>query len=153
MAVFQQVIKDEVPGTPGGSGLTEAVRGKANKGFLLAIASDQATANKSAYGSAVCRLTNAVADVVCGVFCDYHNSRQMSVGTKGRFYIATSRAVVAADLGKGIRPSPPGTGNVDIGKGRPNTGASAVGEIVGYGSQTDGNDPIGDYAIVDLNLP
>ena len=153
MAVFQQIIIDEVPGTPGGSLHTEVVKNKANKGYLLTLATSQTDKNKDAFGSAVYRIPDSSAQIIYGILCDYHNPRQISVGTKGRFYVATSRAVTAADLGKGIDPSSASGSDPDVGKARASTLASAVGEIVGYGTQTGGDDPIGDYAIVDLNLP
>ena len=149
MAVFQQCIIDKIPGTPITSGALALTKKNANTGMLVTYAASHATRNKSAYGSAVYELTNAANDIIKGVLGDFHNSRQVSILRKGRIAVRTTDTPADGNIGQGIVAVAPGGSNVNVGKCA--ASATGIGEIVDYGTHSDPD--IGNYYIVDLNLP
>ena len=140
MAVLQQCIIDTIPGTPGGADATAITRAKANMGLIAVTSSAQTGRNRAAYGSPVYEV-GAASGAIKGVIGDYHNNRQFSLIRKGRVKIQATAAFTASDIGDGITAAAAGQATA--------ASSGGIGEILGGGT-----DPtIGDYYIVDLNLP
>ena len=142
MAVFQQIVKDKIQGTP----VAAITRAMGNTGRLVTFGNTaaQADRNKEALGAPVVELTNAAADIIKGVLGDYHHSKLVSICRKGRFYVAAATEFVASDIGKSIVP------NGTDGKAEANDSAdNRIGEILDGGEHEN----IGHYYYIDINLP
>ena len=168
MAVYQQVIKDEIPGTPASS----ITRSHGNSGLLVKRAAAQTGRNSGAYGSLVYELTAAAVDPddgssalphdsVSGVLGDYHNSRQVTVLRKGRVRIAAAAGISPADtdIGKNLYAEADGTATTAVastassGSGHIGSDtATAFGKALGWGEDS-AKAGGAQYFIVDINLP
>ena len=140
MAVFQQIILDKINGTPIGNRIG---RSYANKGIPVEIVtslSGQSSRNKSPLGAPVFIITTG-DETIDGFLGDWHNSRLMSIITKGRIVAAASQPFIVSDIGKAVFCGEDAKVRVA------NSG--------GWGEVLDGgiDDEIGDFYYLDINFP
>ena len=157
MAVFQQIIKDKINGTPRASG-DGAINSKdqGNIGLLVAYPIDQSDRNEDAYAAIKVQVadTSLGANSIKGVLLDVHHLPSdshkglVTIGRKGRFKIPTDGQASAGHIGQTIDISDSADGFAKSVSG------GGVGEIVGIGDGTiEINGLHYDYFIVDLNFP
>ena len=133
----KQIIRDTRQAIPG----TGVTRAAANTGLLVTYSNNAAPPQPVDYPIEA-NITTGAANIIQGVFLDYHSTASAEIGTKGVYRVKASTTPAAGNVGMGILPAADGEATATAKA----AGNIATGTIIGI-------DIPNEFFYVDLNLP